>query len=134
MSQRDAFVDSTIPRYVEADTALHNGDIALRTSMWSKNDPVTLFGAWMSASGWEDVNRVFEKLGEVMQDCESFEVELLAADANADLAYTVVHEHTTATVNGERRSYTLRVTQIYRREEGEWKVVHRHADALAQEP
>jgi ketosteroid isomerase-like protein len=30
------------------------------------------------------------------------------------------------------RDYTLRVTQVYRREEGEWKVVHRHADTLEQ--
>jgi ketosteroid isomerase-like protein len=26
--------------------------------------------------------------------------------------------------------YTLRVTQEYRREDGEWKVVHRHGDQL----
>jgi ketosteroid isomerase-like protein len=25
----------------------------------------------------------------------------------------------------------LRVTQIYRREDGEWKLVHRHGDELA---
>jgi ketosteroid isomerase-like protein len=35
-------------------------------------------------------------------------------------------------VNGAPRDYTLRVTQIYRREEGEWKVAHRHADTLEQ--
>ncbi len=93
-----------------------------------------LFGAWLSASDWEDINRVFERLGDVMENCESFEVELVAADANADLACTVAYEHTTATVNRERRAHTLRVTQIYRPEEGEWKVVHRHGDLLPEEP
>jgi len=34
-----------------------------------------------------------------------------------------------AIVNGEPRSYTLRVTQIHKRENGTWKVVHRHGDA-----
>jgi hypothetical protein len=29
-----------------------------------------------------------------------------------------------------RRPYTLRVTQVYRREDGEWKVVHRNADQI----
>ncbi len=46
-----------------------------------------------------------------------------------DMAYTVGYEHTEATVNGEPRAYTLRATQIYQREDDEWKVVHRHADA-----
>jgi hypothetical protein len=31
-------------------------------------------------------------------------------------------------INGERRRYVLRVTQIYPREDGEWKVAHRHGD------
>jgi hypothetical protein len=26
--------------------------------------------------------------------------------------------------------YTLRVTHAYRREDGEWKIVHRHADSV----
>jgi len=32
------------------------------------------------------------------------------------------------TVNGEPRSYTLRVTHVYRREDGQWRIVHRHGD------
>ena len=36
----------------------------------------------------------------------------------------------TAHGQGEPRSYTLRATQVYRREDGEWKVVHRHADTV----
>jgi ketosteroid isomerase-like protein len=50
-----------------------------------------------------------------------------------DLAYTAGFEHTEATVNGEPRSYTLRATQVYRREDGEWKVVHRHGDSVEAE-
>jgi ketosteroid isomerase-like protein len=30
----------------------------------------------------------------------------------------------------EDESMTLRATQIYRREDGEWRVVHRHGDVL----
>ena len=47
-----------------------------------------------------------------------------------DMAYTVGYEHTEATVRGEPSRYKLRATQIYRREDGEWKVVHRHADTV----
>jgi ketosteroid isomerase-like protein len=38
-------------------------------------------------------------------------------------------EHTSASVNGVPRTYTLRATQVYRREDGEWKVAHRHGSA-----
>jgi len=44
----------------------------------------------------------------------------VAAEASGDLAYTVALEHTTASVNGaEPRPYVLRVTTIFRREDGE---------------
>ncbi|MEV0289491.1 nuclear transport factor 2 family protein [Kribbella sp. NPDC050820] len=63
-------------------------------------------------------------------DCTSYTHEVISADVSGDLAYTVGYEHTAASVQGEPRRYTLRVTQLYRREDGEWKVFHRHADAL----
>jgi hypothetical protein len=45
-----------------------------------------------------------------------------------DLAYLVGIERTTASVEASPRSYSLRSTTIFRRENGEWKAVHRHAD------
>jgi ketosteroid isomerase-like protein len=53
-----------------------------------------------------------------------------APSACAELG--VALEHTTASINGaEPRPYVLRATTIFRREDGEWKAVHRHGDALA---
>jgi len=52
----------------------------------------------------------------------------VAAGASGDLAYTVGYEHNEVKVDGESRTYTLRATHIYRREDGEWRIVHRHAD------
>jgi ketosteroid isomerase-like protein len=49
-----------------------------------------------------------------------------------DLGCTVDLEHMTRRVGGEPRLLTLRCTQAYRREGGEWKVVLRHADELLQ--
>ena len=41
-----------------------------------------------------------------------------------DMAYTAGLERTSVSVDGKPRTYTLRATQVYRREEGQWKVVH----------
>jgi hypothetical protein len=37
-----------------------------------------------------------------------------------------------ASVEGEPRTYTLRATQVYRREDGEWKVAHRYGDTVTE--
>jgi ketosteroid isomerase-like protein len=131
MSEVDDFLSQTMPRLVEAETALHNGDAEPRLAMWSRNDPVTLFGAWLSDAGWDDVRQTFQVLASRFSDCASYEMGIVAAGASGDLAYTVAYEHTTASVEGVPRTYVLRVTQIYRRENGEWKLVHRHGDEVA---
>jgi hypothetical protein len=52
---------------------------------------------------------------------------------NEDMAYTAGLEHTTTSINGKPGSYTLRATQVYRREGDEWKVAHRHADIVTDD-
>nr|WP_254678771.1 nuclear transport factor 2 family protein [Arthrobacter sp. 24S4-2] len=116
----------------DAEIALHNGDAAPRFAIWSCREPVTVLGAWMSDSGPVEVGDIFRKLESSFSDCTAYEHEVIAADVIGDMAYTVGYEHTSTAVNGEPRTYTLRVTQVYRREDGEWKVAHRHADTVVQ--
>jgi ketosteroid isomerase-like protein len=128
------FLAAMSPRITEAEVAMHNGDSAPRIAMWSRAEPVTLFGAAMSGRGWGEVGTIFETLGGQFSNCLSYENEIVAADARGDLAYTVALEHTTASINGaEPKPYVLRVTTIFRREDGGWKVVHRHGDAAAED-
>ncbi|WP_222719106.1 nuclear transport factor 2 family protein [Actinokineospora xionganensis] len=65
-------------------------------------------------------------LAERLSDCLSYEFELL----DADVAHVAGYEHVECLTNGEPVKYTPRATQVCRREDGEWKVVHRHGDAL----
>jgi ketosteroid isomerase-like protein len=128
VSEVDAFLTSVIARQTEADTALHNGDAGLRKALWSTNEPVTLFGAVTSDAGRDAVASVFDSLASSFSDCTHFELEVIAAGASGDLAYTVSYEHSSLLIGGQPQSYILRVTHIYRREDGEWKIVHRHGD------
>jgi ketosteroid isomerase-like protein len=129
MSDVDDFVAEIHPRLVAELQALHNGDPQPRLAMWSTRDPVTLFGAGMSGSGGARVSEIFRSIASRWSDCRDQRVEILAAGVSGDLAYTVELEHTSVSVDGVPVDpYTLRVTQVYRREDGDWKVVHRHGD------
>lgn len=119
---------SVRPRLTEADTALHNGDAGPRKAVWSHHDPVTLFGAARTGSGWDELGQVFDWLESQFSNV-TYEYEVLAAGASGDLGYIVGIEHSSVSIGGaEAEAYELRVTTICRRENGEWKVVHRHAD------
>jgi ketosteroid isomerase-like protein len=134
MSELDDFLTETLARQREADQALHNGDAAPRMRMWSTQDPVTLFGAVTSKSGWDEVSRAFRWLGSRFSACTAFRFELVAAGVSGDLAYTVGFEHTAVSMDGVPvEPYTLRVTHVYRREHGEWKIVHRHGDPVPRD-
>lgn len=134
MTETERFLATMRPRITKVGTAMHNGDSGPWMAAWSRTDPLTLFGAVKSGRGWGDLEPIFEALGRQFSNCSSHEVEIVAAEARGDLAYTVALEHTTASINGaEPESYVLRVTTIFRREDGEWKVVHRHGDAVAAE-
>ena len=111
-----------------AEDAVHNGSPDARLATWSDQEPVTLFGAGWNARTPEEAQAVFRRLGGLFEDFESCDVDLVAYGASGDLAYTVHREHTKTSMHGEPRDYTLRVTQVYRREDGAWKVVHRHGD------
>ena len=125
----DEFLASVLPRLTDADTAFHNGDPGPRKAIWSRNDPVTLFGALLTKRGWGEVAPAFDWLASRFSNCESFEYEVIAAGASGDLGYVVGFEHTTAVIAGEApMAYSLRVTSIFRREDGRWKIVHRHGD------
>jgi ketosteroid isomerase-like protein len=129
-SELEDFLESTISRQVEAEEAIHSGDVEPRMEMWSKQDPVTLFGAWGPCkSGWDEVSRVFRWVASRFSDFRSYDFELVAAGVSGDLAYTVAYERSTGSVDGgPAEPTTLRVTHVYRRENGDWKIVHRHGD------
>jgi ketosteroid isomerase-like protein len=129
-AQTDQFLTETTAAFVAAETSLHDGDATGRLAMWSRSDPLTLFGAGMNGTGWAQLEPIFDLLAEQFSDCTSYANEIIAAEARGDLAYTVALEHTSASIDGTPTSYVLRVTTIFRREDGAWKIVHRHGDAL----
>ncbi|WP_037628722.1 YybH family protein [Streptomyces aureus] len=132
MSKHDDFLAWVNTALFEAEVALHNGDAGPRRALWSRNEPVSVLGAWRNALGRQEVDRLFTLLEQSFSGCSSYVFELQACDVSEEMAYTVGLEHTSALVDGEPRTYTLRATQVYRREDGEWKVAHRHGDTVTE--
>ena len=132
MTEHEDFVTWVQSDLRDAERALHNGDAGPRRALWSRHDPVSVFGAWRNARGQGEIDELFAFLGESFSDCVSFDIELLDAEVHTDTAYTVAVEHTSVSVDGVPRTYHLRVTQIYRREDGQWRVAHRHGSSAPQ--
>jgi ketosteroid isomerase-like protein len=135
ITEVEEFLDGMLARQLAAEHALCRGDAGPRSDTWSQRDPVTLFGAAVPLRrGWDEVSSTFRWLANRFSELRDYEFELLAAGASGDLAYTVGFEHKTVVADGEPVTYTLRVTHVYRREDGLWKIVHRHGDHVSRDP
>ena len=105
MTDRDDFLAWVETTLYEAELALHNGDAAPRRAVWSRDEPVSVLGAWRNARGSRG-RRALRSLGRSFSDCTSYAFELQAYDVVGDMAYTAGLEHTSASVDGQSRTYT----------------------------
>lgn len=128
--QLQAFLDEWLPVQHKTGFDVHSGDAVSWTATWSHGEPVSLFGAGVRARvGWPDVLRTITWVADAFNDCSHYEYELVSAGVHGELAYTAGFErYTSSRPNGEVVTNELRVTQIYRREDGIWRLAHRHGD------
>ena len=101
--------------------------------LFSRRDDVTLanpFGP--PVRGWDEVAKTLERAASHYRDGEATGFENVAKYITSELAYTVEMERMQAKVEGREdiTPITARVTTIFRPEDGEWRVVHRHADPI----
>jgi len=132
MSAADDF-DEVLKRYHQALDEIVKGSAEGYKRAYSRRDDVTLanpFGP--PARGWEEVAKTLERAASHYRDGEATGFENVAKYMTAELAYTVEIERCRAKVEGrdDITPIAVRVTTIFRSEEGEWKVVHRHADPI----
>ena len=109
--------------------AMGSGNPQPYADLWANSDDVTLFGAWGPIEkGHRQVTETFRWVGGRFSGGQLIPEDTIAF-ASGDLAYTVGFERGEVSVDdGPTRPMTLRVTHVYRRINGEWRLVHRHAD------
>ena len=101
--------------------------------VYSHHEDVTLanpFGP--PVRGWQQAAATMERAASNYRDGEIVGFERVAKYVTPELAYIVEVERYRAKVGGgeELAPIALRVTSIFRREDGDWKIVHRHADPI----
>jgi ketosteroid isomerase-like protein len=99
-------------------------------ALWSHAEDVVIMGAFGGYErGWAQVNARLDWAAKGIASTNR-SVENVVTVVSDDLAYIVDLEHMTRHVGDRPQPRTLRCTQAYRRESGQWKVVLRHADEL----
>ncbi len=106
--------------------ALHRGDPEPLSELLARRDPISLLpGMANHRTGRDDVVAFFQTIAPKFGNCSPLTFELIAADISGDLAYTVGYEHSAVSIDGGPVVRNdLRVTHIYRREDGVWLPVH----------
>jgi ketosteroid isomerase-like protein len=102
-------------------------------NLFSHREDVTLANPLFPVGyGWEQVVERLEGAAATLRDGEIVAIENVAKYVTPKLAYLVQVERQEGKVggDGEVHPFALRVTMIFRPEEGTWKVVHRHADPI----
>jgi len=132
----EEFRSTMLARQTAAEEAMVHGDAGPRMELWSRRAPVTLFGAiGMSESGWDQLSQTFPWVASRFSDVSDFRFDVELVEVSGDMAYALGFERWSGSIAGRPiEPVTVRVTHIYRREDGEWKIVHRHGDNPGSDP
>ena len=126
-------VDQLITQYHQALDEFVKGNPEPVKKLFSHREDVSLANPLgPAARGWEQVAQAIERAASNFRDGELVSVETVAKYVTPELAYSVWVERVKAKIGGREDIVpsALRVTMIFRAEEGAWKVVHRHADPI----
>jgi ketosteroid isomerase-like protein len=128
MTQEDQ-VRQASDRFYAALTNMARGDAGPMGAVWAHGADVTaLHPIGPRGEGWDQVKPQFEQVSAIASGGQVRMSDQLVR-VGTDLAYEVGIEVGELTLAGQTVVVNQHVTNIYRREGGEWKMVHHHSDA-----
>ena len=125
-------LDQVIEQYDLALDEFMRGNPEPVKEIFSHREDVTLANPFFPVGhGWEQVAERLERAASNFRDGEA-SFETVEKYVTPELAYLVRIERAKAKVgrSEELAPIALRVTSIFRPEDGTWKVMHRHADPI----
>lgn len=130
----DAEFTTYLRRRVAASDAFVDGDVQPLLAVSSHVDPVSIFPpSGTVVVGAEAVDAANVAGAASLEPGSKNVFDEAHSGVGGDLAYWTGVQRSTVRFAGKAEpvSMELRLTEIYRRENGEWKLIHRHADTLA---
>jgi hypothetical protein len=124
--------DEAVAKVGRAINEFVNGDAASFKACWLHNAQTSIFGGRGAHEvGWEQVSARLDWAASAFEG-GWIEQDVLASVCTADFGYSVCLERGQQIVAGraEASPSILRVTHIFRRDGGDWGIVHRHADPV----
>jgi ketosteroid isomerase-like protein len=125
-----------LSQWEQCITRFINGDPALWKENAVQSDDATIFGAFGGhEKGWKEVGLRYDWASSQFKESGAkVNVEYLNSGVSGDLAFTVTIEREEVRIGDQNKPTPrgLRVTQIFRKERGDWKLLHRHADPLTE--
>jgi ketosteroid isomerase-like protein len=124
-----------VERVRQATEALMQGDVRRYFALVNEAPDYTLMPPTGGATrhGPDSSPASVKALEEFFAGAGDADLELEQSYASGDLVVLVGVERQHGTVGGlPDQDWSLRVTLVFRREGSDWRLVHRHADALVQ--
>lgn len=104
------------------------GDAGPLADIWSQDAAVTtMHPVGGREVGWDKVRESFQQVAQIASEGR-IELDDQLIQATGDLAYELGVERGQVKLAGQQVNLEHRVTNIYRREAGRWKIVHHHTD------
>ena len=125
-------LDETLERFRTAASAMARGDANGVKAVYAHADDVTLANPFGHAvRGWGKVAAALDFVSSRFSEGEVTEFHNIARYETEGLATFLDVEHWRTRIGDKEMSeFDLRVSSTYRNENGEWKLVHRHADPI----
>lgn len=115
-----------------ASTLFQHGDNSGMSALYSDTEDVTLFGAKGGcAKGRQAVEKITSGASASLGKGGKAQYEIVSMVVEGTLAYFTAIERIDVAAEGLA---SLRVTNILRRENGSWRILHRHADVFRESP
>ena len=121
-------INKASEKFYQALNRMLNGDAGPLTDVWSHSAEVTTMHPIGGREvGWDQVKGSWEQVAQLSSD-GNVRLKDQYIQSVGDVAYEIGIEQGQFKLGGQQIIIDQRVTNIYLRESGEWKIVHHHAD------